>query len=222
MNIFYLHTDVTTCAQQHCDQHVIKMVIEYAQMLSTCHRILDGTMTPFTVNVDGKVKSKKILLLPGESINIQYEREDVLNQNGAVVGWKEVPKVEIINKQMYKASHANHPCNVWARDNVSNYNYLYNLLVELLKEFTFRRNKHHSVEALLEVLKTPPKNIKQGEFYDPPKAMPDQFKVDDVTLSYQNFYVLDKIRFAKWSYGRQAPEWFIKRTTNETNVTGEN
>ena len=26
----------------HCDKHVVKMIIEYAQMLSTAHRILDG------------------------------------------------------------------------------------------------------------------------------------------------------------------------------------
>lgn len=27
----------------HCDKHVCKMIIEYAQMLSTAHRVLDGT-----------------------------------------------------------------------------------------------------------------------------------------------------------------------------------
>ena len=29
-------------AEMHCDKHVCKMMIEYAQMLSTAHRILDG------------------------------------------------------------------------------------------------------------------------------------------------------------------------------------
>jgi hypothetical protein len=43
MNIFYLHPDPKQCAQEHCDKHVVKMVIEYAQLLSTCHRVLDGT-----------------------------------------------------------------------------------------------------------------------------------------------------------------------------------
>ena len=30
--------------QVHLDKHVVKMPIEYAQLLSTAHRLLDGTM----------------------------------------------------------------------------------------------------------------------------------------------------------------------------------
>lgn len=43
MNIFYLDRDPKTCAEMHCDKHVVKMIIEYAQLMSTSHRILDGT-----------------------------------------------------------------------------------------------------------------------------------------------------------------------------------
>ena len=42
MNIFYLHNDPKTCAEQHLDKHVVKMLIEYAQLMSTAHRMLDG------------------------------------------------------------------------------------------------------------------------------------------------------------------------------------
>lgn len=42
MNIFFLDRDPKICAQMHCDKHVVKMIIEYAQLLSTAHRILDG------------------------------------------------------------------------------------------------------------------------------------------------------------------------------------
>ena len=42
MNIFYLDSDIDTCAEMHCDKHVVKMVLEYAQLLSTAHRVLDG------------------------------------------------------------------------------------------------------------------------------------------------------------------------------------
>ena len=42
MNIFYLHKKPEISAQLHCDKHVVKMIIEYAQMLSTAHRMLDG------------------------------------------------------------------------------------------------------------------------------------------------------------------------------------
>jgi hypothetical protein len=40
MNIFYLSDDPVQCAKWHCDQHVTKMILEYAQLLSTAHRVL--------------------------------------------------------------------------------------------------------------------------------------------------------------------------------------
>ena len=43
MNLFYLDKDPEISATLHCDKHVVKMIIEYAQMLSTAHRMLDGT-----------------------------------------------------------------------------------------------------------------------------------------------------------------------------------
>ena len=39
MNIFYLDHDPYVAAQMHCDQHVHKMLLETAQMLSTAHRM---------------------------------------------------------------------------------------------------------------------------------------------------------------------------------------
>jgi hypothetical protein len=51
MNIFYLHHDPQICATQHVDKHVVKMILESAQLLSTAHRLLDGveisTVSPF-------------------------------------------------------------------------------------------------------------------------------------------------------------------------------
>ena len=44
MNIFYLHEDPIQNAKWHVDKHVVKMVTEYAQLLSTAHRVLDGEM----------------------------------------------------------------------------------------------------------------------------------------------------------------------------------
>ena len=44
MNIFYLSSDPVECAKMHCDKHVVKMIIEYAQLLCTAHRIIDGEL----------------------------------------------------------------------------------------------------------------------------------------------------------------------------------
>lgn len=45
MNIFYLDNDPKTCAQMHVDKHCVKMILEYGQLLSTAHRILDGVLS---------------------------------------------------------------------------------------------------------------------------------------------------------------------------------
>ena len=42
MNIFYVDKDPVIAAQMMCDKHVVKMILESAQMLSTAHRVLDG------------------------------------------------------------------------------------------------------------------------------------------------------------------------------------
>ena len=38
MNIFVLDKDLATCAAYHCDKHVVKMILESAQLLSTACR----------------------------------------------------------------------------------------------------------------------------------------------------------------------------------------
>ena len=43
MNIFYLDKDPKVAAQMMCDKHIVKMILESAQLLSTCHRVQDGT-----------------------------------------------------------------------------------------------------------------------------------------------------------------------------------
>lgn len=43
MNIFALDSDPITSAQMMVDKHIVKMVLETAQLLSTAHRLLDGT-----------------------------------------------------------------------------------------------------------------------------------------------------------------------------------
>ena len=42
MNIFYLDKDPRLCAQYHCNSHVVKQILESAQLLSTAHRVTTG------------------------------------------------------------------------------------------------------------------------------------------------------------------------------------
>ena len=42
MNIFYIDADPVQAAEWMVDKHVVKMILESAQLLSTAHRYLDG------------------------------------------------------------------------------------------------------------------------------------------------------------------------------------
>lgn len=60
MNIFYLDSNPITCAEMHVDKHCVKMILEYAQLLSTAHRVLDGVHT-IGVSKSGRKQQQYIL-----------------------------------------------------------------------------------------------------------------------------------------------------------------
>ena len=68
MNIFYLHEDPIQNAKWHIDKHIVKMPIEYAQLMSTAHRLLDGEMYLGKTAIGRNIKRWKLY----------DEREDIL------------------------------------------------------------------------------------------------------------------------------------------------
>lgn len=47
MNIFVLSEDTEECARLHCDKHVVKMILETAQILCTAINEFSGIETPY-------------------------------------------------------------------------------------------------------------------------------------------------------------------------------
>lgn len=45
MNIFVLDNDAASSAIMMCDKHVVKMIVESCQLLSTAHHVIDGKET---------------------------------------------------------------------------------------------------------------------------------------------------------------------------------
>lgn len=179
MNIFYLDEDPVICAQQHCDSHVTKMCVEYAQLLSTAFR--------------------------------EHTRKSVSDELG-----------------IYKPSFYNHPSCVWVRTYYGGYEYLLKLFEALLKEYTFRYNKVHSAEYLLEPLSNIPeglhKSIKSTTFHPPICAMDSEYlrdhnnnpvigypartdhsKISSI-YSYRHYYREGKKHLLHYSF-RKRPEW---------------
>ena len=49
MNIFYISTNPVRAAQMQCDKHVVKMILESAQMLCTAHHEFGNHGVPYKV-----------------------------------------------------------------------------------------------------------------------------------------------------------------------------
>jgi hypothetical protein len=49
MNIFFLDYDTKKCAEYHCDKHVVKMILETAQLLCGTHWII-GSEAPYKLS----------------------------------------------------------------------------------------------------------------------------------------------------------------------------
>jgi hypothetical protein len=162
MNIFFLDENPTLSAQYHVDKHVVKMILETAQLLCSVHHVTD------------------------------HVTDQVTDQ---------VP---------YKLSHKNHPCSIWSRNSLSNYLYLCELGLELCNEYSYRYGKRHKSRDVIEWCLINKPRISDIGFTEPPKAMPDEYKVDSVTESYRNYYIGAKSGFANWK-NREKPLWFEKK-----------
>ena len=156
MNIFILDTNPRKCAEYHNDKHVVKMILETAQLLCGVHWT---TESPY-----------------------------------------EIP---------YKLSHKNHPCSIWARECLENYNWLCELGIELCEEYTYRYGKRHKSQDIIEWCMThQPKIRKNGSVTRFALAMPDECKVNNPVDSYRRYYMLEKRGFATWK-NREIPFWYI-------------
>jgi len=105
----------------------------------------------------------------------------------------------------YKKTHFNHPCSIWARTSLQNYQWLWQLADHLGKEYTYRYGKiHKSHQVLQEFIPQliPLPNIQQTEF-----ANATPYKHLPVIQAYKTYYQQDKASFATWK-NRNKPRWF--------------
>jgi hypothetical protein len=131
-------------------------------------------------------------------------------KNGARIKRWRHPDDELENT-LYKACHVNHPTAIWVRESKANYENLYNVWVELLREYTYRYGRLHGAGVKLSsVLAQAPRNIPDGPFTEPPpamKAFPQCIVEGDSIASYRNYYREAKARMAKWTK-RPVPKWY--------------
>ena len=206
MNIFYLDKQPHISAIYHCDQHVVKMIVEYAQLLSTTWRWFAEHQPVCPYGTESELK------------------------------WTLRPDCKKILDLCYKSTHVNHPSAVWVRQSRHHYNYLVRMYDSLCLEYENRYNKEHQTaerfQSPFEIHNKwayfsnsiwnvgPPPPIHrysghQGKFDEPPQCMPDEYRHDDTVTAYRNFYKYDKSKFARY---RRAPRpiWLYDIATEYT------
>jgi hypothetical protein len=169
MNIFYLHENYETAAKQHLDKHVVKMIIEYAQLMSTAHRVIDGTQW-----YDKTSSGRKIARWEHpnpEQDQILYKASHVNHPSGI---WA-------------RESHSNYMWlhSLW-QELCKEYTYRYGKV-------------HLTQQKLQHILNKPPEGIKSGPMTKMPQAMPDEFKQSDSIEAYRQYYRIAKAKMAVWT-----------------------
>lgn len=185
MNLFVLDPDPVIAAQLQCNKHVVKMIVESAQMLSTAHRMLDGYC------------------------------EKRPSKSGKRTSNYWVHPNEFMERELYRAVHHHHPCTVWTTKSSANYHWHYKHFIALCNEFEYRYDKKHATDLKLRnILKQLPTNIPQGNLTQMPLAMqsnPECMFPNDPVKSYRAFYQTKQERFKMEWKRRPIPEWFEVR-----------
>ena len=192
MNIFALDQDPKAAAQMHLDKHVIKMLTEYEQILSTAHRVLDGDKVQLVLNN----RKRNTFVFKHETINI-------IEKNGRQI-------LDLQPCTCYISTHVNHPSAKWSRETKENYSWLVELTKYLHEEFEYRYGKQHGAKRIFEFLRNPPSNIVSKTLTPFAQAMPDEYQNEnDPVAAYRAFYLGSKKRFAVWTK-RPVPSWFAE------------
>lgn len=169
MNLFYLDIRPDKCAQLHCDKHVVKMIIEYAQLMSTAHRLIDGTQYQGKTKLGRNIKRWKH---PNSNMEGVLYKASHINHPTAIWTRQKKGNYEFLYKLF---------CSL-----CDEYTHRYGKV-------------HMTDTKLRDLLSEPPANIAEGSFSAPPPAMPDDCKQPNVLKSYHKYYRVYKKDFAKWT-----------------------
>ena len=106
---------------------------------------------------------------------------------------------------------------MWTRASRLHYQFVQDLASALCREYRLRFQKTHKSEELIHgELRRPPAALTISKWTEPPLAMPDEFKSDDLVESYQRYYASknDKM-LMRWNRGRSLPPFWFSLRVNE-------
>ena len=186
MNIFYLDHDVRKCAEMHNDKHVVKMIIEYAQLLSTAHRVLDGVPTP---DHSPSGRKKTTYVLDDSRDGILYSATHIHHPSAIWVRQSDKNYDWLFS--LFQAC-------------MDEYTYRYGKVHACSKLEIALCNLPNNIPQAPFTEPTPamPDDVKILK-----ETHTDRYELDSLA-SYRNYYNKNKTHLAKWK-NRPVPEWFV-------------
>jgi len=118
----------------------------------------------------------------------------------------------------YARTHYNHPCAVWTRQTLGNFNWLMIHAMHLADRFARVYNHQHKCKEMLFSLSSIANNLDRSILVNRektpfPLVMPDRYKIPlNRIASYRNYYIHEKASFAKWESLERIPPWWPFRT----------
>lgn len=171
MNIFVLDSDIKKCAQYHCDKHIVKMILEYAQILSTTHRVLDGKQKAI---LSKSGRKQKIWVL--EDMHLESTLYKAVSVNHPCNIWA-------------RQSKANY---IWL------HTLLTECLIEYYDRYG---KEHKTSSILLDLFPTPDNIPERPMTPFAQAMPDECKVEGDAVQAYRNYYNMHKHRFAKWKNG---------------------
>jgi len=151
MNIFYIDKDPTKCAEQYCNSHVVKMLLETAQILCSVHHYVGiGRRIPYKathINHPCSIWARESLshylwlVQLGQALSLEYtHRYHKTHKSSFVVDWaaKYLPDIE--NKDFAEPPKCM-PDEFICEDTIKSYQKYYTYKLENPKMFHYTNRK---------------------------------------------------------------------------------
>ncbi len=163
--------------------------------------------------------NRHVVKMPTEYVQMLawafYDEKGTIRLNGVKqYDWDTYPYEEGLYR--FNKSHYFHPCTIWARESLSNWEYLLKLAYWTCKEYQKRYNKEHKTyKIILWMIHNPPPLPRQPLTPFTLGAIKMCCHHTNIVIAYRLYYRIFKQHIAQWGTKYQKkpskpPKWYLE------------
>ncbi len=184
MNVFYLDKNPRTSAKYHCDSHLRKMLVEYAQIMSVAHWTSNEEE-----DIERAIENKLYKPTHIKHPSMVWTRSNVHSYSYVFCMWEELLLIYV---DRYGKEHGSGRL----REGLIN---LPKCLITKQVSTKYKLSKD-----------MPPPPMCFGRDFEHIKKGFKPNNHDDVVNAYREYYRQAKKKFATWGKGRSMPRWWLR------------